>query len=611
MSNTSIIQELNRRGVFRAAGAYLVSAWAIAKTAEMMLEKFSAPEWALQAVLAFLLVSFPVVITLAWIHGLASVSLDVDVGDGVGGANVNVQSAEGAMENKLSADAADVDGNQFPSGLYSAKLLWSTVILLALAGAGWWYGQQGSESSLNIERLAVLPPDNLIGEEDSEYYIMGLHDALISQLGETLGSNVDVIGRRSVLRYAQTELSIPEIAEELDVDALVESTVIRSGDSAVINARLTQANPERQLWTDRYDRRLEEIGTLYADIASALAGEISGAVLPQSVQQQVVPAAYDAYLLAKHYRSRLTDVEGDLRKTIALFTEATTHDPNFAPAYAGRAEAWSTLGWANIVSPDEAWPQMKIAAERAIALDAEHPDVRVASALMNQNYLWNWEQAEADLSAALASNPDHIEAILQKAQLMSILGRHDEAIALNRRAITLEPGVPFVEVQLVWSLAYADRLDEAESLLDNILARHPGFGFAMWFRTHIYTRQGRYAEGIVAMEEVIALLAGDDLTDEYALIGYLHGRLGRGDIARDYLARIEQQATEGRYVSPIQLSLVHMGLGDYEEALALLREGVETRAGWVPLLPLYAKWYEPIRERPEFQALMARVDLSI
>jgi TolB-like protein/Tfp pilus assembly protein PilF len=591
------------------AGAYIVTSWAISKTAELMLEKFSAPEWALQSVLVTLLVTFPVVVALTWIHGLPVIHLDLEDGDGgIDQASVNAAGIESFDMPEVSDQGGESASAASTTGSAMQRLSWIVPLIALAVFAGWRYLESGTQT-VQIHRLAVLPPENLTGDPDSDYFVMGMHDALISRLGETLGEQADVIGRRSVQRYTNSDLSVPEIARELEVDALVESVVLRSGDGAVINARLTQAHPERQIWTGNYQRSLQDIGALYSDVARAIAGEISSVVLQEGDQAAVNPAAYDAFLLGKHYRNRLTDVEGDLMQAVESFREASALDPDFAQAYAGQAEAWSTLGWANVLSPDRAWPRMEIAAEQAMALDPQDPDVRVASALLNQNYRWNWEQAEADYSAALAANPNHIEALLHKAQLMSVLGRYEEAIELSRRAVTLEPGDPYVEVQVVWALTYAGRLDEAEQMLDQILETHPTFGFARWFRTNIYTRQGRFEDGIRAMEEAIADLEEDDLADEYALIGYLHGRLGRQEIARDYLEKIRQQSKRGRYVSPILESFVHLGLDERDEAIDLIAEGVKSKAGWVPLLPLYADWYQPVRTDPRFQALMDQVGL--
>jgi serine/threonine-protein kinase len=294
-------------------------------------------------------------------------------------------------------------------------------------------------------------------------------------------------------------------------------------------------------------------------------------------------------------------------RAVAYYEQALERDPDYAPAHAGIALSWGMLGWANVISPDSAWPRMREAAERAWALNRDLPEVRLAAALKKRHYDWDWGGTREEFEQAIALNPSYADALAENSWFLSALGDHERAVELARRASQLEPNDPRLRLALPWALGHADRFDEAMDEIDALLEDFPGYGLAPWYESHMYTRLGRYEDAVASMRTAMGMMQPDDLGDEYCLLAYLYAKLGRPDGAWEQLAALDRLAADGRYISPVPRSFAYIALEDHDRAMELLTEAYETRAGWIALLPLWREWLEPLESRQDFMELADRL----
>ena len=514
----------------------------------------------------------------------------------------------------LSADVVRAAAPAVHTRLYTTL---GIVLLAAAAGLMLWFGGSSEKSGLS-ERLtlAVLPLANLTGDAGQQMIVDGLHEALVNELGQVLGTEVDVKGRQSVLRYRDSELSIPEIARDLGgVDVLIAGGVTRSSDSVRITVRLLDADPERQRWTKMYQRDVRNVLALYGDVAQAVAAEILvevGAQEPTRATsaRSVDPVALELYLSGRHCLNLPVDPEADLERAIGYFERAIARDSTYAETHAGLARAYFMLTWFHISSPAVTWPEMRRAAQTALDIDAGSSEVRLSIALMKAFYDWDWEGADREFQAALEINPSNVDVHYLYAIYLSVVRRHQDAVDHARTAFDLDPFNPFIQFQLAWTVhmgeGYAEAMREAEALI----AAYPEFPLGYYVLSYVHGGPGgNFEEAIAAMRTAMGFFQEDDLADEHGPIGYYFGRLGQQDSARAHLVALDELAARGRYVSPLVRSWVHLGLGEVDKAFELLEEGYRTHDGWMPYIGLWERYFfSELSSDPRFQNMLGRMD---
>jgi len=490
-------------------------------------------------------------------------------------------------------------------------------VVVLMIGAVWflWLRQPPFETSRH-ERLslAVLPLENLSGDTEKQFVVEGIHEALVSELGRVLGSEVDVKGRRSVLRYRDSELSLPQIARELGgVDLLVEGDVEAVGDRVRVSARLIHADPERTLWTDSYDFSARDILSLYGSVAQAIAGEIEIEITPLERERiagagTVDQQAYESYLHGRQYMNRMTDLELDLERAIDFFGEALERDSTYAKAYAGIARAYYMLAWSHVLAPEFVWPGMLLAVRQALLVDDGSAEVRLSLALLEAFHDWDWEAADREFRAALRINPSKVDAHSDYALFLSIVGRHSEAVEHAQMALRLEPDDVFEQWQLGSSFLWSGRYSEAMQLTRELVDDHPEFALGYQLLSNLYGAEGRFTEAIAAMRNSMRLAEENEVADEHAQLGYYFARLGLPDSAAAQLASLDQLAARGQYVSPLARSLVFIGLGDYDTAFELMEEGYRTHDSWMPYVSAWkTSFLAPIQTDPRLEDLLQRL----
>jgi TolB-like protein len=325
--------------------------------------------------------------------------------------------------------------------------------------------------------MAVLPLENLSRDPEQEYFADGITDALITDLAKI--SNVRVTSRTSIIPYKGTKKSIKEIGRELNVDAVVEGTVTRSGNRIRITGQLIQVSTDMHLWAETYERDLSEILAVQNEVATDIARRVSTVVRPLGRAQAVNPEAYGSYLKGRYFFYQYTSL--GWQQSIDSFNRAVEIDPSFAPAYSGLAGVYLVAGAYGAIPGSEALARGKAAAAHALELDDKLASAHYAMATAYAWYDWNWEKAEKEFQSALELDPNDALGRNWHGGYLSLRGRHDEAVDEHERARELDPFSLIINANLARSLYWARRYDEAILQAKKTLRMDPGFGVALFW----------------------------------------------------------------------------------------------------------------------------------
>jgi TolB-like protein len=323
-----LIQEIHRRSLWQVLGIYLVGAWVAFQGIEALVSGLGLPEWVPGLTVAILIAGLPIVLATAFVQ------------EGVGVQEAPAEKA-GPSEAEGATPPADTGGLQLVLTWRNVAL--GGVLLIVLAGfvaAGWLLLRgETARPPESIRSIAVLPLDNLSGDPEQQYFADGMTEALIANLGKI--ASLHVISRTSIMQYRGVHRALPEIARELNVDAIIEGSILRAGDSVRITAQLIDARTDHHLWAESYERDLQDVLALQTDVARAIAAKVEAKLTPEEEArldgtQLVNPKAYEAYLKGRHYFEKGT--ASDSRIAAGYFEQAAYEDPGFAPAYAGLAD---------------------------------------------------------------------------------------------------------------------------------------------------------------------------------------------------------------------------------------------------------------------------------
>jgi len=467
-----------------------------------------------------------------------------------------------------------------------------------------------SWQSESIDSIAVLPLKSLSDDPEQEIFTAGMHEALIAELSK-IGA-LRTISRTSVMRYKETIKSIPEIAIDLDVDAVVEGSVLHSGEKVRIIVQLIGAVPERHLWAQTFDRDLGDVLALHSEVTRQIADQIQVEIThDEETRLQSVgtvnSAAYETYLLGRHYFRN-----GDFLAGLGVeyFERAIETDSTFAPAYAGLALAYASLGAAhNIIAPHDTWPKVRQAAEKAVALNEGLAEAHTALALVKKSE-WDWIGAEREYKRALELNPNSVEVLRSYGFFMELMGRVEKAMKLRERSIKLDPYSLGGLRTVIKNLVRSGHAEEAIQLISNKIKSDPGEPLMYWDLAEIYAKEGDYEAAIKQLQIQISLMKGD-IVDEVAFLGHLYGRLGRKKDAFKMLQKLEQLSTKDQYVSPALKAWVYSGMNDKDKAIEWLTRGYETRAHRMGLnIKRFSFIFDPISDDPRFRKLMGKMNLK-
>ncbi|HXS88122.1 MAG TPA: tetratricopeptide repeat protein [Steroidobacteraceae bacterium] len=452
-----------------------------------------------------------------------------------------------------------------------------------------------------ITSLAVLPLANLSGDPAQEYFADGMTEALIGNLARIRA--LRVVSRTSVMRFKGGTRSLPEIARALSVDAIVEGSVLRTGDRVRISVQLIHVATDAHLWAREYERDLTDILKLQGEVSRAVAEEIQVQITAEERARlasvaSVDPAAYQEYLLGQHYLWRLD--EEDLTRAIDHFEQATRLDGRYAAAYAGLSHAWWWRGVWGAKSPKQVEVQSRAAALRALELDPQLAAAHVSTGRIKFSYDWDWSGAEMDFGRALELDPNSLDAHFFEGMLFMALGRFPESIAHIERAEQLDPLSATVQSAFGRILYRARRFDEAILHLNQAIELQPEAPGNYGRLADVYEEMGRYDEAL-AVHEKEKRVSGraQDLSPAVARI---YARMGKADEARRIL---DLQRTRGSQW--FVLATTYAALGDKDEAFRLLFQVTEERdaLNYVKTDPRL----DSLHSDPRWQTLLRRMNL--
>jgi TolB-like protein/Tfp pilus assembly protein PilF len=456
----------------------------------------------------------------------------------------------------------------------------------------------------------VLPLQNLSGDPEQEYFADGMTEALITSLAKV--SALKVIAPTAAMRYKNSDLSSAEIARELGVDAVVEGSALRDGDSVRIMTQLIDPETEQPLWAESYERDLENVLVLQGEVAQAIAGELEVALTPEDTKRlagarPVNPEAHDAFLKGTYYRQTATR-EG-LDTAERYFDLALEKDPSYAPAYAGLARVWRSREQMGYTPPHEAGPKAKALAERAVELDDGSAEAHRSLAAVRTWTEWDWAGAEPEWRRTLELNPEFADAHASFAHFLAITGRIEEALEHSERALELDPFSAKNHGFYAVVLCSDRRHDDAIAAARAALAIQPNQPQARGTLQYVLYSKGIRDEWLANQREWIArdpefLAAFEEGLAEGGYEG-AHRRMA------DFL--VERVEKSGRVMArgfgPLDVASLYLFAGDYDSSFEWLEKAYAVHDSNLPYIGYVQTRWGPIRSDPRFQELLRKMNL--
>jgi TolB-like protein/Tfp pilus assembly protein PilF len=464
-----------------------------------------------------------------------------------------------------------------------------------------------NQPPITIRSLAVLPLRNLSGDPSQDYLADGFTEALIDRLAGI--HDLRVISHTSVMRFKNPQLSVPEIAKILGVDAVVEGSVIRDGTRIRVTAQLIRGTTDEHFWSETYDRELSDALTLESELAQAITEKIEVTVTGQEHQRliaarPVAPEVYESYLKGKFVLEQGNGKAG-IEESIADFNAAIRQDPTFALAFLGLAQSYTALGTVFAgISPAETRPRVIAAAQMALALDPELAEAHNALANVLQQQ-WDWAGAEAEYKRALELAPNDAGTYAGYALWLSCEGRTDEAVTWIRRARELDPTV-VTGGSVSWILFQAHRYDEAIREARSALAVQPDNAADMLSLGFALNANHQADEAVVVLQRALSLSKGSPAVEGVLIRAY--ALAGRRSDALMLLADLKQRKSTG-YIPSAAFVNAYLGLGENEQAIAALQKAVQEKSNILQFVKTHP-YFDPIRSDPRFRDLVNRVGLG-
>ena len=576
------LQRLKQRKIVQWSLAYVAAAFALLQGIDIVAQRFGWPGQTVRLVIITLSVGLFITIVLAWYHG-----------------------ERGAQR------------------IAGTELL-ILALLLALGGGFLWRFAAASREpaaqsalvpnenktstawpAVSEKSIAVLPFDNLSEDKSNAYFAEGVQDEILTRLAKV--ADLKVISRTSTQRFKNAPANLPDIARQLGVAQILEGSVQKSADQVRVSVQLINALTDTHLWADTFDRKLTDIFTVESEIAKTIA-DVLQAKLTGSEKMMIAKRptenleAHELYLRGRFFWNKRT--AADLRKSIDYFDQAIAKDPNYAPAYAGEAQAWTLLSAYNAASPADSYPQAEAFAKKALAIDETSSEALVGLASFKARYQFDVAGALKDYERAIELNPNDATAHhWLGGDCFSATGQHTREVAELKRAAELDPLSLIINSNLGVAYTRAGRLDEAVAQLrkaieldDSFYPAHREYGLALEL-------QGKIPEAISQYERAAALT--DDPIPLGAL-GRIYGIAGRRAEARKIFEQLRQLRAQ-RYTAAYALALAALGLGDKTEALHWLEQAYRERDGDSIAVIRVDPMLTPLHGDPRFEALAEKI----
>ncbi len=579
MNPKNFFAELKRRNVYKVAIAYAVIAWLLMQIATQVFPFLEIPNWAIRLVIMMIVIGFPIALVIAWAFELTPQGL---------------RRTESANElPKRSARSR--------AWIYVVIIAGAVSVSLFFLGR---YTSSKQSAELPAKSIAVLPFENLSGNPENAYFTDGIQEEILMRLAKV--ADLKVVSRTSTVRYKRSPENLTEIATQLGVANVLEGSVQRTADRVHVNVQLIKAASDTHLWAEAYDRNLTDIFAVESEIAKTIADTLQAkltgsewnAIAAQPTQNT---EAHQLYLKGRYLWNRRTGE--NLKKALPYFQQAAEKDPNYALAYVGIADTYAVMPGYSAGSPQDCLPRARTAAQRALELDDMLAEAHASLGFILFHY-FEFAASTKEFERAIELNPNYPTAHHWFARTVLLaLGQFDRAIAEMKRAVELDPVSPLFHAELGGLYMMARRYDDAIAQLRDTVEMDPEFYWAHRFLGLALELKGATAEAIAEYQKAFEL--SDDPT-VLAFIAHAEANTGRPNEARQILARLTE-AAKTRYVSAYAFAVIHLALGEKDQALDWLEKNARDHAAPYSNLLKVDPYLDPLRGDPRFEALVSAI----
>lgn len=591
----SFFAELRRRNVYKVAIAYGVVAWLLIQIASQVFPFFEIPNWAVRFVVLAIIIGFPIALILAWAFEVTPEGVKrteaADAAD---------ERSRGVVWIYIIAVGAALSVSLFILGRYTVRREASSEVGARQRMAG----NRAIQQSVIEKSLAVLPFANLSGNPENAYFAAGIQDEIITRLAKI--GQLKVVSCLTTQPFKSSPDDVPAIAKQLGVANVLQGSVQRSADEVRVNVQLVKAETDTHLWADTFDRKLTDVFQIESDIAKNIAEKLQGKLTGS--EEDAISAkptsdleAHQLYLKGRYLWNRRT---GDnLKKALGYFQQAAEKDPNYALAYTGIADSCALIPVYGAGAPHDYYPRAKAAAQKAVQLDDTLGEAHTSLANVFFRYL-ELAQSATEFERSIELNPNYPTAYQWYGRLTLLaMGQFDRAMTEAKRAVELDPISPIGRTDVATVYMVARHYDEAIAQLRNTLETDPDFYWAHRQLGLSLELKGAPRDAIVEYQRAAQL---NDDPRVLAFIGHAQASIGRQTEARQILAQLTD-ASKTRYISGYSFAVVHLALGEKDQALDWLekdaREGTGFEINFIKVDP----YLDPLRGDPRFEALVQRV----
>ena len=581
MKIDNFFTELKRRNVYKVAVAYAVVAWLLMQIASQIFPFFEIPNWAVRFVVLAIIIGFPIALILAWAFELTPEGVKrTEVADAAH------ERSRGAVWIYVVAIGAALSVGLFVLGHYMAP------------------NKQSGLAELPGKSLAVLPFANLSGNPENAYFAAGIQDEIITRLAKI--GQLKVVSCLTTQRFKSAPDDLPAIARQLGVANVLQGSVQRTADAVRVNVQLVKAETETHLWADTFDRKLTDVFQIESDIAKTIAEKLQAKLTGSeeraiSVKPTANVEAHQLYLKGRYIWNRRT--AENLKKALNYFEEAAQKDPDYALAYVGIADACGLFPVYGAGAPQEYLPRAKGAAEKALALDDSLAEAHASMGLVHYCYFNGMESAK-EFERAIELNPNYATAHHWYGRLtLVMLGQLDRAMAEAKRAYELDPVSSIIHSDLGGVNVAARRYDEAIRQLRGTVEIDPDFFWAYRWLGMALELKGDTQAAIAEYKKAFEL---NDDPAGLAFIAHAEAAMGHQDEARKLLTQLVD-AAKSRYVQPYAFALTYLALGDKDQTLNWLEQGVRDRGATFLQFIKTDAFFDPLRGDPRFEAIVQKV----
>jgi TolB-like protein/Tfp pilus assembly protein PilF/tRNA A-37 threonylcarbamoyl transferase component Bud32 len=464
-----------------------------------------------------------------------------------------------------------------------------------------------SEQTSKMTSIAVLPFVDMSPQKDQEYFCDGMAEELINAL--THIKDLRVVARTSAFAFRGKEIDIREIGRRLNVETVLEGSVRKAGNKLRITAQLIDVADGYHLWSERFDREMEDVFAIQDEISLAVVDKLKVQLLGEEKAKIVKrytedPEAYNLYLKGLYFLNKWTE-EGT-RRGLGYFQESIEKDPGFALAYLGIADTYANIGILSLLPPEMAFPKAKEMLEKALEIDDSLYEAHSVAAVIAFWYDWNWKEAESEFEKALAHNPGYANAHFGYAWYLAAMGRFDEAVTESKIAQELDPLMPLYYASATGIYAYAGRFDEALEQFHKATELDPNSGMAHFHMGNAYRIQEKYEEAAAMYQKAIALTTGLGWAE--MSLGGIYALQGERDKATQILDEFLEQK-KVRYISSFCIAASYNYLGDKDKTFQWLDSAYQERDNLMPLISIWDA-FDNLRDDSRFTALLEKIGLE-